>query len=271
MNNKKVILIIGNQRRHLYFASVIQKSFPLAGLISVDRGIDRPEIPSDLEPIDKENFEIHFENRKLAEERHFPVIDELNCEILNVDFDKLNTNDTVEFVSSIKPDFIFVFGSGLIKEPLINVIPKETINMHLGLSPRYRGSATLFWPFYFLEPNYAGSTFHYLAEQPDAGSIIHQLIPKLSYGDKIHDVACKVIIDSANAIVDLIRFNIVHNGWINYPQKQGGKNFLDSDFHPAQLRLIYNTFNDDIVDHFLNKKLRNKQPKIINQFKVKET
>ncbi|WP_276359581.1 formyl transferase [Daejeonella sp. H1SJ63] len=263
----KILLIIGNQRRHLYFASIIQKAYPLAGVILVERGIDMPSVPDGLEEIDRHNFEMHFANRRKAEEKHFREIDELKCKILPVDFDKLNTPECVDFVSGFNPDLAFVFGPGLIKDPLLGVLPSETINTHSGLSPRYRGSATLFWPFYFLEPNYAGATFHYLQDQPDAGDIIHQVLPKLAYGDKIHDVACKVIAESATAITELIKHYIERGSWTSYPQKHSGKNFLDSDFHPAQLRLIYNTFNDDIVDHFLNNKLRSKTPKTIDQFK----
>jgi len=267
MKENRILLIIGNQRRHLYFASLLQRVYNLDGIILVDRGIDRPIISENIEKIDRENFEKHFENRKTAEEEHLRDIEELQCDILHVDFDKLNTMKSVLFIEKINPHFVFVFGSGLIKEPIISVLPKETINLHLGLSPRYRGSATLFWPFYFLEPNYAGSTFHYLEEQPDSGAIIHQVTPQLEYGDKIHDVACKVIVESSNALVKLLKTNLKNNGWKNYPQKHSGKNFLDSDFHPAHLRLIYNTFNDDIVDHYLNNELRNRQPRIINQFK----
>ena len=74
--------------------------------------------------------------------------------------------------------------------------------MHLGLSPRYRGSATLFWPFYFLEPQYCGITFHYLLDEPDAGDIIHQTLADLELNDEIFDVAWKLIIKATKEIID---------------------------------------------------------------------
>lgn len=267
MNSKnKILLIIGNQRRHLFFASVIKLNYKVDGIILVDRGIDIPELPIGLNEIDLENFKKHFEDRTASEIKYFSNIEEISCPTLEVAFDALNTIESVNFINKISPDIVFVFGSGLIKSPLMEVLPSETINLHAGLSPRYRGSATLFWPFYFLEPNYCGSTFHYLTNQPDAGDIIHQVIPTLEFGDKIHDVACKVIYESALAIVDLIKYHTQKGRWKRFPQKHSGKNFLDSDFHPSHLRLIYNTFNEKIVDEFLDKKIRNREPKVINQF-----
>ena len=45
-------------------------------------------------------------------------------------------------------------------DPTFAVLPKEKINLHLGLSPWFKGSVTLFWPFYHLMPQFCGSTFH---------------------------------------------------------------------------------------------------------------
>tara|TARA_B110000046_G_scaffold148305_1_gene156176 strand:- start:2030 stop:2860 length:831 start_codon:yes stop_codon:yes gene_type:complete len=264
-NKPEILLIIGNQRRHLHFASNINNKFELSGIILVDRGIDIPEINEELEEIDYINFKKHFSDRTQAELKHFNKIEKLECPLLQVGFNSINTVESVKFIKKINPNFVFVFGSGLIKNPLLEVLPKETINLHLGLSPRYRGSATLFWPFYFLEPNFAGSTFHYLTEQPDAGDIIHQIIPTLEYGDKIHDVACKVISASSIAVTDLVKIYLSNGYWSKKTQKHSGKNFLDSDFYPAHLRLIYNTYDEKIVDYYLKNKIRNRVPKLIKQ------
>ena len=177
----------------------------------------------------------------------------------------ITKNTSSPFIQIIYKYYVFVFGSGLIKSPLMEILPKETINLHLGLSPRYRGSATLFWPFYFLEPNFAGTTFHYLVEQPDAGEIIHQIVPTLNYGDKIHDVACKVVAASSDAVIDLIKIHLKKGYWDKFRQNHSGKNFLDSDFHPTHLRIIYDTFHEKIVDYYLDGKVRNRIPNLIKQ------
>ena len=97
------------------------------------------------------------------------------------------------------------FLPNLIKENIMNIMPKLSINLHLGLSPWYRGSATLFWPFYNLQPQFAGSTFHQIVNEPDAGDILHQTIPVLKKGDTLHEVAAKVVIQSTVDAVKLLK------------------------------------------------------------------
>ena len=46
-----------------------------------------------------------------------------------------------------------------------------------------------------------------------------------------------------------------------------GKNWLGSDFHASQLRVIYKLFDDDIVDAYLNGHLEQKQPKLFSCLK----
>ncbi|WP_197408322.1 formyltransferase family protein [Campylobacter iguaniorum] len=223
-----------------------------------------PKPDSSLEDIDKINFIRHFDNRQKFEIEFFGKNKILpNCEICQVSEHDLSGQNSVEFIKKIKPDVVFIFGTEMIREPLYSVLPKMTINLHLGLSPRYRGSATLFWPFYFLEPNWAGSTFHFITNKPDAGGIIHQTLPILEKGDTIHQVACKVVKQSSIEVRRIIDILNSRQNLRIYKQKTSGKNFLTRDFVPQHLRVIYNLFNDNIVDYFLEKKINPKNPNII--------
>jgi len=183
-----------------------------------------------------------------------------DCPNLLVDGSEINQQ--VDFVRGINPDLVLVFGCGMIRPPLYHVLPSATINLHLGLSPRYRGAATLFWPFYFLEPAFAGATFHRITQEPDAGDIIHQVIPTLSTTDGIHDVACKVVIDAAEAMVRLLGMD----AWKSRPQHATGKCFLASDFQPAHLRLVYDTWDDQIVRAYMEGEIEQRKPRIFSQW-----
>lgn len=262
----RVLWIGGTHPRHLYYINVIHAAFPLAGAIVEQRETLLPQPPPDLAEIDRTNFLRHFENRARAEAKYFGEPSVPKCVVLEVTEATLSSERSVEFVRSVQPDVVLVFGSGMIRPPLADALPKHTINLHLGLSPRYRGAATLFWPFYFLEPPYAGTTFHYIVQEPDAGAIIHQVVPELSPEDGIHDVACKAVVASAREAIPLLDIFRDRGAWKTHVQRATGKNFLASDFKPEHLRVIYNVYHDDMVREYLEGRLRSKVPKLVRQF-----
>lgn len=266
---KKILCIGGNHPRHLYYFNKINEIFPISGAIIEEREELLPQIPKDLESVDEINFKNHFEKRQKAEIKYFGAQKFPEISLIKIERSELNSQKTVDYVEKIKPDMTLIFGSGMIKKPLLSTLPKDTINLHLGISPRYRGSATLFWPFYFMEPNYAGSTFHHIISEPDAGEIIHQVLPYLEKTDGIHDVACKTVIESAEAMIQLIDLYLTKGNWSRHSQKGTGKNFLSNDFKPHHLRVIYNVFNDNMVKEYLEGKIQPKIPNIIDQFRKK--
>lgn len=261
----KVLLVVGDQPRHRAFASAIHASFPLSGILLQRREEMIPQAPDTAVEHDKQLFNRHFAARAEAESRHMgdPVLPEVST--LETDADTLNSERSARFVRQVAPEVALVFGTGLIREPLLSALPHETLNLHLGLSPRYRGAATLFWPFYFLEPAFAGSTFHYLTEQPDAGMIVHQCMPVLHIDDRIHDVACKTVLASCRDAVGLLQV-ASQSKWQGYSQKTTGKLFLERDFQPAHLRLIYDVYDDNIVREYLEGHLEPRKPTLRRQF-----
>lgn len=260
----KYLIIGGDHPRHLYYINSIFENCDVTGMILEHRESFVPKPDSSLEKIDRENFTMHFANREKYERKFFGSERKIpDTKIHYVTENSLSNKESVDFLASTDADVAFIFGSGMIREPLFSALPKYKINLHLGLSPRYRGSATLFWPFYFLEPNWAGSTFHVITGEPDAGSIIHQSVPELEKGDTIHEVACKVVRQSAVDVVKIIK-KLENDGEVPlHRQKSTGKNFLTRDFMPQHLRLIYNQFNDDITDYFLDGRICPKGRKII--------
>lgn len=259
----KIIFIGGTHGRHLYYANAVHNTFGLAGIISETRENIVPKPPNGLQKIDHDNFIKHFENRDNAEKKFFGNQSSPDCKTISVEPENLSGKESVRFINEIKPDIVLTFGCKIIKKPLFSVLPKHTLNLHMGLSPQYRGTATLFWPFYFMEPTYAGSTFHYLVSETDAGDVVHQSIPEIKKGDKIHDVACRAVIQSVADILILLDMFKDKGEWKFYKQKTTGKNFLSSDFKPEHLRIIYNLFGDDMVTQYLEGTLSSRKPNLI--------
>ena len=279
-NTPKILFIGGTHPRHLYYANKIHKRYPLAGAVLENRGDLTPMSPNGL-PLDLEHMrQHHFHKRAWAENNYYgrQMAGTGYAEEIVVSKERLSSEQVLNYIKSIDPDIALIFGCGMIKGELAQALPELTINLHLGLSPRYRGAATLFWPFYFLEPQWAGCTFHKIVDEPDAGDILHQCVPGLAKGDGIHDVAAKAVVKATEEMIKLLgvyKFaetwddaekRVYGTGWKFHPQTTTGKNFLARDFQPSHLRMIYETYNNDIVDQYLDGNLKQHKPKLVRQF-----
>ena len=177
---------------------------------------------------------------------------------------ELNSSFLVQRVKRFKAQFAFVFGCDLIKGELFEALPEFNVNLHLGLSPWYKGSATLFWPFVLLEPQFAGVTFHKLALAADAGGIIHQSTPDLKRGDGVHDVGTRCVIDAAGQAIRICKSFLANGSLEVEKQHSNGRLWLMRDFHPSHLRIIYTQFGDRIVDRYLDGDLSHRTPKLVS-------
>lgn len=274
----KVLLFSGSHSRHVFVHEHILKSFDVCGVVVMER---EPTIPGsnvkgnknliDIWPEDIQKlYKEHFDKRDKVEREYYQRkktdIYEKYCEVLRTTPSTLNSEETKQFIIDKQPDVCFIFGTNLIGDNLIEVMPRLRINLHLGLSPWYRGSATLFWPFYNLQPQFVGSTFHQIINEPDAGDILHQTIPSLSEGKTMHEVCADTVVQSAKDAVTLLRMILNNNDIELQRQKTSGKNWLIKDFEPHHLNLIYKLYKDKIVDEYLKGNLGNRKPKLIKAF-----
>lgn len=267
----KVLLLTGSHPRHLYVVNKLAEIGVVAAHVIEKRGAFVPQPPAHLEELDRQNFIRHFADRDEAENRHFKGSNEINQHIptLQVTRETLNSEETVEWVAAQQFDLAISYGVHMLSNELLSVMPKHSWNIHGGLSPWYKGNTTLFWPFFMLRPNWAGMTVHRLSVRLDAGDIVHHAVPQLAYGDGLHDVACKAVVQVAADLTKIIQTIPLEE--ITYtPQKGNGKLWLSRDWMPQHLRFVYNVYNNDIVDQFLDGNLSNIEPPLISAFRKEE-
>lgn len=90
----------------------------------------------------------------------------------------LNMVDLNLLKPSFESDLFIVFGSSYIKAPLIDLLlEKGAINIHMGVSPYYRGSSCNFWSLYDGNPELVGATIHKLERGLDSGDILYHAFP----------------------------------------------------------------------------------------------
>ncbi|MCP1357548.1 formyltransferase family protein [Aneurinibacillus migulanus] len=268
VNNKlRVVLLTGSHPRHLHVARTLYDAGLLTAVMVEERENFTPDPPPGLLHIDQENFIRHFHDRDEAERRFFgeEKLKELPSDlpVLKVSLAELNSDKVKEWVLSHQPDHVLTYGVHKISDELLSSFPKYSWNIHGGLSPWYRGNITLFWPFYMLRPNWAGMTIHYLTAQLDGGAIVHHSVPELHRGDGVHDVACRAVMQVADDIVQILQQRAEGREFPGTPQKSSGKLFVGTDWHPQHLRVVYNLYNNDIVDRYLDGEISSPPPPLV--------
>jgi len=267
----KLVLFSGTHPRHLFVNQKVLKYFDEVLVIIMQREHLFPKPPININENDKKLFIRHFKAREAVENSIYGKL--IPKEVFNghktlyVTPKELNSIETASTVKKFEANFCFIFGVNLILDPVIGNLPSNKVNLHLGLSPWYKGGATLYHPFYHLQPQFCGTTFHQITKQADAGEIIHQCIPVLERGDKIHDVAAKCVLKSVDDLPKLINHWLTEKKFYGKIQQTSGRNWRDLDFHPSQLRVVYDLFNDDIVDRYLDGELDQRLPMIFSCLK----
>lgn len=82
--------------------------------------------------------------------------------------------ELIELIKTEKPDLICINGTRILKHNLLESITCPVINIHVGITPKYRGVHGGYWALYNNEPNLFGVTLHYVDKGIDTGTIIAQ-------------------------------------------------------------------------------------------------
>jgi len=265
-----VTLMTGSHPRHLYVARKLLEAGMLRSLVVERREPLVPEPGAHLSDQDRANMIRHFREREEAELKSFGQGDvsefQSRLPVLVINPAQLNGEGTKRWLREYPSDVVVTYGVHKLENELLALMPEHAWNIHGGLSPWFRGTATLFWPFYFLKPNWAGMTIHRLSSKLDGGDIIHHSVPELRRGDGIHDVACRAVQQATEDLLVILGMLKSGKKIEAVPQKSSGKLFTNADWMPQHLRLIYNTFNNDIVDRFLDGEFGKTEPKLVRAF-----
>ncbi len=175
----RITVFTSNQPRHISLikslASIADEVFAVQECNTV--------FPGQVEDFFKRSdvMQGYFSNVINAENKVFgsPCFLPLNVKSLSLKSGDLNKLNIDILKPALKSDFYVVFGSSFIKGELIEfLVAKRAINIHMGLSPYYRGSSCNFWALHDNKPDYVGATIHLLSKGLDSGAMLFHAIPK---------------------------------------------------------------------------------------------
>jgi len=193
-----------------------------------------------------ESIRNHFVRLKQAEEVEFR--ERLSSTSLpHTHVVNINDAKVVERVAEAQVDIVLLFGTEILGEHWLRTFPKRIVNLHLGLSPFYRGAATLFWPFVNKELACVGATIHLAVERVDAGGILRQIRANPQIGDTYYSVTTRLIRRSIEMVPSVVSDYL--SGAIQpLPQSAAStRAYRMGDFNEAALKQALDFIGDGIT------------------------
>lgn len=253
----KIVVLTSNAVRHKFVANNLANHTDDILVVSECNPNDATQLESDKKA--KNLIQEHFEKRCQTEARFFYGHDYFVCKTLPILNKEVNLYYIYNVIKNFAPDAIVVYGSGIIKEPLLSLLPPgKIINIHLGLSPYYRGSGTNFWPFVNDELEYVGATILHLDAGIDTGDIITHVRPIIEIGDTVHTVGCKVIELSVAVVIKC--FRQMDEGKILNRVKQwkveNSRYYKKNDFNIDALLKYKQKMDEGLIESYLKRSLK---------------
>ena len=191
----KITVFSSNQPRHISLAKELGKIVDEVYFISEVNTVFPGKIDDFFKKTDV--MQSYFENVIKSEKNIFGDIGFIpsNIRTLSIKSGDLNRLDRGQLEEALHSDVYVVFGASYIKGWLIDfLVQNGALNIHMGISPFYRGSSCNFWALYDNNPSYVGSTIHMLSKGLDSGDMLFHCLPKFVDGDTPFDFTMRSVL-----------------------------------------------------------------------------
>jgi hypothetical protein len=176
----KLCVLTSNQPRHI---SLVEEFCQIADEVKVFSEVSTL-FPGQIDDFYEKSqvMQEYFSNVIEAEQSIFgePRLWPANAKVLPMkmgDINKLSPTIVKDILKDV--DTVIVFGASYIKSPIVEpLIDKKAINIHMGVSPYFRGASCNFWALYKKYPEFVGATIHLISKGLDSGSILFHCLPE---------------------------------------------------------------------------------------------
>ncbi len=276
MSEFRLVVVVSPDRSDLYFANQLMRRLNLVGVI-VENQRERPDKSSIFIKALKlthkphiffaKTYNLVFERfrRKYAAyhkpenaadfgEQGLKIIPTEDCKILyTAGVNNINAPEYVDWLKNIKPDVIAVCGASIFKKEILDIPTKGVLNLHGGLSQKYRGLFTTEWAVYNEEPEYVGATVHYISPGIDDGDVVYQGRPDAMSGDNPNSLYVKLV----KLGIDMMEraINDIEDGTVrSVPLTEKGNLYLGKMFTPKLRDATWEKIRQGIISDYLKDK-----------------
>ena len=240
----KITIFSSNQPRHISLARELSKIADEVFFISEVNTVFPGKIADFFKKTDV--MQNYFNNVIKSEKKIFGDIGFMSANVrtISIKSGDLNLLTRDQLQEALQSNIYVVFGASYIKGWLIDFLVKnDALNIHMGISPYYRGSSCNFWALYDSNPSYVGATIHMLSKGLDSGDMLFHCLPKYIEGDTPFDFTMRSVLSANFGLCQSIADGSIFTMERSTQDKT------------KELRYSRNSdFTDDVADEFLNRK-----------------
>jgi folate-dependent phosphoribosylglycinamide formyltransferase PurN len=242
----KITLFTSNNLRHIYLINSLLKVCDELNVVLENKTIFPGRKDGQYQKL--EIIEKYFTNVEKAQKfffkSNFINVKNKKLNVIPIEMGDLNLLSKNKLKNFLNSDVYVVFGSSYIKGWLANcLVKKKAINIHMGISPYYRGTDCNFWALYDNKPEYVGATIHYLSKGLDSGPILYHALAKPE------KCTFRYTMKTVKSAIDSICIRINNRTIFNYRTVVSNQDKL--------IRYTRNIdFNDKIVSRYNRKKIQ---------------
>ena len=188
MDNRKIVLLAGRGVTTNILYNALNKDFPIHSII-LEEGVSKKEFLKKrihhlgLRKVSGQVlFQVsiarmlHFFSAKRKKE----ILQQFNLEDRPLPTEKIipvhsvNDDKCIDALQKINPAIVVVIGTRIISKKVLNCIGAKFVNIHAGITPKYRNVHGAYWALVNNDKDNCGVTVHLVDEGIDTGSVIYQ-------------------------------------------------------------------------------------------------
>lgn len=238
----KVTVFTSNQPRHLALIERLQDVSEQVFAVLECNTVFPGQVP-DFFSKSETMFE-YFSGVMAAEKHYFGGLNfsSEKAALMAIKSGDLNRLSWEDLHPALNADAFVVFGSSFIKGWLADyLVRRGALNIHMGLSPYYRGSSCNFWALYDGNPAMVGATIHLLTHGLDSGPILRHAVPTL-----VNESPFMFTMKAVRAAFEAVTETLRNPDWASRP--------TEVQDHSLELRYTRNSdFTDEVAEDFMSR------------------
>lgn len=151
----------------------------------------------------------------------------------------VNSNESLSVINEFSPDVVIINGTRIISKNTLNAIKVPVLNIHAGITPKYRGVHGGYWALTNQDYSNFGVTLHYVDAGVDTGIIISQTTIPAFVNDNFYTYP---VLQQAFGL-ELLKKHLNSGELYNFKNNLQVKNKVSKQwFHPTIWQYLYYLF-----------------------------